>query len=195
MAPNAFYVALGIEENEPGYNAGKTAVESLGTTQQLSRSLWHLGTRHSLIDAFYRINNSMLDRRIASHAGLLILNPVTHHAKWYLEPFVSHVIQSQWDIRNNIFLSFNLEESPRKKQRILSVIHTLGTVAPIATSTWYLSSLHTTKEVFRALHTVLQRGDQLCLFDSTGTIAIWQGDLEQKPSLPASITIHAMRAV
>ena len=116
----------------------------------------------------------MMDRRIDSGAGLLVLDPITRKAKWHLRQPLSDLIKSHWSFQNNLFISFSLEDPSSNQQYVLERITKLGTWAPISKSTWYVSSAVSSKDALYYLLGGLGSGDKLCVFDSAGNQAVWQ---------------------
>lgn len=174
MEHTALYVALGMQEIDPGYKTVLPVIESLGQSIYLGTALWYLRSTHDIQESFRRINTSMMDRRIDSGAGLLVLDPVTRKAKWHLKQPLSDLIAAHWGYQNNIFISFSLLDASRNQQTVLERITKLGTWAPISKTTWYVSSSVSSKDAFYYLLGGLDSGDKLCVFDSAGNQAVWQ---------------------
>lgn len=174
MADTPLYVALGLQEKDPGYKTVRPVIESLGPSVYLGTALWHLRSKQGLKGSFQLINQSMMDRRIDSRAGLLVLNPSTRFAKWHLRQPLSDLLDAQWTYQNNIFISFSLQDPESNLQPVLDRITKLGAWAPISKTTWYISSSYSSKEAFYYMLGVLKSGDKLCVFDSTGNQAVWQ---------------------
>ena len=170
---NSLYVALGLQIQDAGYHIVADAAESIGKRMALTPSLWHVLTGYGLDDAFKEINTSMLDRRIDSYSSLLVINPTSGHAKWHLRQPLSDLITAHWAYEHNIFVSFSLAGSDLKYQHLIQCITKLGIWAPLSKDMWYLSTPASSKNVFQALLSVLDIGDQLCVFDSRGQIASW----------------------
>ncbi len=172
--PSNLYVAVGLEEPDPGFQSVARAVEALGVCTPIDPSLWHVQTKYMLEEVFRQLNTSMMDRRIDSDSGLLVLDPNTGQAKWHLKQPLSDLIQAHWAYENNLFISFSLKHREQNHRDLIDLITRLGIWAPISKSTWYVSSEHTVKDAFPWLTAPLMPGDQLCLFDNTGSLAIWQ---------------------
>ena len=168
------YVALGLQEKDPGYKTVRPVIESLGPVVPLGTALWHLRSKQDLKESFRLINTSMMDRRIDSSAGLLVLDPVNRFAKWHLKQPLSDLLDAQWTYQNNIFISFSLQKPGKNQQQILERITQLGTWAPISKTTWYVSASISSKEAFYYMLGALETGDKICVFDSTGNQAVWQ---------------------
>ena len=81
MENTALYVSLGLQEKDPGYLDVTPTIESLGQVTPLSSALWYLVSPHDIQEAFQTINTSMMNPRIDSSAGLLLLDPSTGYAK------------------------------------------------------------------------------------------------------------------
>ena len=174
MENTILYVALGLQEMDPGYPTVSPAIESLGETTRLNTDLWYVQTPHSLQEAFRQINTSMMNPRIDSNAGLLVLDPVSRYALWHLKQPLSDLIGAHWEYQNNLFISFALVDSARNRRLVLDSITRLGTWAPISRTTWYVSSAVSTKDAFHYLVQGLESGDRLCVFDNAGNQALWQ---------------------
>lgn len=174
MQHTSLYVAMELQEVDPGYRAVSPSIEALGQATPLGTALWQLSTALSLQEAFKRLNGSMMDRRIGAGAGLLVLDPLARHARWHLRQPLSDLIRAQWDYQNNLFISFSLAEETRNRQALLTHMTRLGIWAPISKTTWYVSSPVSSKDAFRYLLTTLESGDRLCVFDSAGNQAVWR---------------------
>ena len=174
MEHTALYVALGMQEMDPGYKAVLPVIESLGQPVSLGTALWYVRSTCDIKESFRRINTSMMDRRIDSGAGLLVLNPITRKAKWHLRQPLSDLIESHWGFQNNLFISFSLVDPTRNQQNVLERITKLGPWAPISKTTWYVSSAVSSKDALYYLLGGLGSGDKLCVFDSAGNQAVWQ---------------------
>ena len=174
MEHTPLYVALGLQEKDPGYKKVRPVIESLGPTVHLGTALWHLQSTQNLHESFKRINTSMMDRRIDSTAGLLVLDPMARFAKWHLRQPLSDLIESHWTYQNNVFISFSLQAPKVNQQCVLERITRLGTWAPISKSTWYVSASISSKDALYYMLGALESGDKLCIFDSTGNQAVWQ---------------------
>ena len=174
MEHTPLYVALGLQEKDPGYKAVCPVIESLGPSVALGTALWHLRSKQDLQESFRRINLSMMDRRIDSTAGLLVVDPAARFAKWHLRQPLSDLLDAQWTYQNNVFISFSLYQPENNQQKVLDRITQLGTWAPISKTTWYVSSSISSKDAFYFMLGALESGDKLCVFDSTGNQAVWQ---------------------
>ena len=168
------YIALGLQEMDPGYPTVLPAIESLGTATLIGTGLWYLQSKHTMQEAFTKINTSMMDRRIDSYAGLLVLDPATRFAKWHLRQPLSDLMQSHWEFQNNIFISFTLTNPDHNQRAVLERITRLGNWAPISKTTWYVSTSYTSKDALHYVLGALGSGDKLCVFDSAGNQAVWQ---------------------
>lgn len=167
------YVALGLQEHEIGYPIVAEASQAIGKRKVLTPSLWQLSTSFGIDDAFKTLNISMMDRRIDSYSSLLVFNPISGQAKWHLRQPLSDLVSAHWTYQNNVFISFSLMESSQNHKPIIQCITRLGIWAPLSKSTWYLSTAFSSKHVFQSLLSLLDVGDQLCVFDSKGQLAIW----------------------
>jgi len=173
MENTALYVSLGLQEKDPGYLDVTPTIESLGQITPLSSALWYLVSPHDIQEAFQAINTSMMNPRIDSSAGLLLLDPATGYAKWHLRQPLSDLLDAHWGYQNNIFISFSLKAAEKNQQMILNRIAQIGPWAPISRTTWYVSSSISTKDAFHYMLHDLEGGDRLCVFDSQGNQAVW----------------------
>lgn len=174
MENTALYVSLGLQEKDPGYLSVTPTIESLGHVTPLSQALWYLVTPHDIQEAFQKINNSMMNPRIDSSAGLLLLDPVSGYARWHLRQPLSDLLDAHWNHQNNIFISFSLKQPESNLRKVLERITQLGIWAPISKSTWYISASISSKEAMYYMLGALESGDKLCVFDSVGNQAVWQ---------------------
>lgn len=174
---HSLYITLGLDEQEAGYRIVAQATDSLGERTQVTPSLWQVKTLKDLDCAFKEINTSMLDRRIDSYSSLLVLDPTTREARWHLRQPLSDLLSAYWDYQNNVFISFSLSNTPNKQKQLIQCITELGIWAPLSKTIWYLSTTTSSKKVFQSLLNVLDAGDQLCVFDSHGQLALWQDDV------------------
>ena len=174
---HSLYVTLGLDEQEAGYSIVAQATDSLGERTLVTPTLWQVKTPKNLDCAFKEINTSMLDRRIDSYSSLLVLDPTTKEARWHLRQPLSDLLSAYWSYQNNVFISFSLSNISQKQQHIIQCITELGIWAPLSKTIWYLSTTVSSKKVFQSLLNVLDPGDQLCVFDSHGQLALWQDDV------------------
>ena len=89
-AHNNVFVALGLHENDPGYEHVTGSFKELGNCTMLHESLWLIHAQKDLRHVFKKINTSMLDRRIGSSSGFLVLNPHNGRTKWYFSRYISN---------------------------------------------------------------------------------------------------------
>lgn len=167
------YVALGLQEHEIGYPIVAQTTQSIGERRLLTPSLWQLTTSYPIEEAFKTLNASMMDRRIDSYSSLLIFDPISGQARWHLRQPLSDLMHAHWGYLNNVLISFSLLESSHNHKQLIQCITQLGIWAPLSKSTWYLSTSYSSKHVFQSLLSLLYAGDQLCVFDSQGQLAIW----------------------
>lgn len=172
MKHTALYVAIGLQESDPGYAVVSSAVESLGESVQLGPAIWHVKAIHTLQEAFRHINNCMMDRRIDGEASLLIIDPGSESASWHLRQPLSDLLRAQWGYQNNLFISFPWNEG--SSRAIVDCITELGPWAPISKTTWYVSTPYSSKEAFHYVLGQTEGVDQFCVLDSLGNLAIWQ---------------------
>ena len=167
------YVVLGLLEEELGYSVVAQAIRSQGKRKVLTPSLWQLTTTHGLNHLFKALNASMLDRRVDSNGSLFVLDPRSGKAKWHLGQPLSDLITAHWAFQNNIFVSFSLGNPSQNQKPFFYSLTQLGIWAPLSKTTWYLSTIHSSKHVFQSLLSLLNTGDQLCVFDNHGQLALW----------------------
>ena len=169
----SLFVAIGLDEGEPGHMRIAETVQSLGPWTPYHESLWRVNSAHSLDQAFKQINTSMIDRRIDGTAGLLMLDTSQGHVRCHLRRPVADVLKGCWDLRNNLFISFTLQNPNANYERVVGDVQALGTSAPIGKSIWYTSSAYSSKEAFRILISSMDSGDELMVFDERGNMALW----------------------
>lgn len=176
---SSLYIALGLREQDPGYEDVTEAIASLGASTPLHEGLWHLQTNKSIKDIFRKVNTSMLDRRIDGDTGLLVLETGSATAQWYLRRPVSGILEAMWGQKNDLFISFTLHDSDANYESILQDLQALGDAIAIGKNIWYLSSAYSSKEAFQILIGRMDRGDQLLVFDSAGNRATWHDRLDR----------------
>ena len=167
------YVALDLVESDAGYPIIRTVLENLGASIRITPTLWHVEGPYSLQHVFKTINTSMLDRRIDSDCSLLVLDPKLEQARWHLRQPLSDLMRAHWDYQQNVFISFQLAGKAPNWQTFMECITRLGIWAPLNKTIWYLSTPYSSKEVFQSLLDMLNSGDHLCIYDSSGNLATW----------------------
>ncbi len=180
-ASHCLYLALGIQESEPGFAVVSPVIGELGTTQKIGASFWKINTRFASDEAFKQINASMVDRRIDSSAALMLLDPANGSAKWHLQQPMADLINTYWNYQNNLFVSFKLDGSGQGRQAFFERLMHLGIWAPLSKSIWYVSSAFSSHDAFHYLVGELQRGEGISVLDSKGNIAFWQAGPDAKP--------------
>ena len=168
------FVALGLHEHDPGYGLVTASFEELGNCTPLHESLWLIDAEKDLNQVFKKINKSMLDRRIGSNSGFLVLNPHDGRTKWYFSQFISAVIDANWNIRNNFFVAFRLNNPLSNFKPLYDDLLALGTATPLSRSLWFVNSTYSAKEAYQLLIGRMEEGDQLCILDSDGHVATWE---------------------
>ena len=168
------YVALGIQESDPGFAVVSPTLSALGQASKISASFWQIKSTYSAEEAFKQINTSMLDRRIDGSATLMLLDPASGQAHWHLRQPLSDLIKSYWDYQNNLFVSFAPWDGHQNGPSFFERVTRLGMWAPISKTIWYVSTSIAAKDAFHYLIDVLEHGDRLSLLDSHGDIAFWQ---------------------
>lgn len=182
---NSLYVAVGLQEQDVGYPLVVGATESFGERKPLTNSLWKVITHYDLDIAFKEINTSMLDRRIDSYSSLLVFDSVSGKAKWHLRQPLSDLISAYWNYQNNVFISFSLDHPSTNLKQLIQRITKEGIWAPLSKNLWYLSTNTPSKLLFQSLLNPLEIGDQLCVFDSRGQLAIWNDSAR----IPMTLTL------
>ena len=170
---NSLYVAVGLQEQDVGYPIVVHATETFGERKPLTHSLWKVRTQLDVDIAFKEINTSMLDRRIDSHSSLLVFDSASGKAKWHVRQPLSDLISAYWNYQNNVFISFSLDQPSLNLKQLIQCITKAGIWAPLSKNLWYLSTNMPSKRLFQSLLDPLGIGDQLCVFDSRGQLAIW----------------------
>ena len=150
-ASHCLYLALGIQESEPGFSVVSPVIGELGKTQKIGASFWKITTAYGSDEAFKQINASMMDRRIASSATLMLLDPASGSAKWHLQQPMADLINTYWSYQNNLFVSFSLKDKGEGRQAFLERIMHLGIWAPLSKSIWYISTAYTTNAAWSRL--------------------------------------------
>ncbi len=177
---NHLYIALGIQETDPGYSAVFPVVESLGTAAKIGVSFWQIETAVTSQAAFQKINTSMLDRRIDSGAALMIFNPINGQAHWHLRQPLSDLVEAQWHYQNNLFVSICLCNPSNNERAVFDRITRLGLWAPLSKTMWYISSTYGSRDAFHYLTGVLEAGDSLAILDDSGNSAIWRTGVKNR---------------
>ncbi len=173
-AASNLFIAIGLEEEDPGYGLVTGSFEALGSCTPLTDSLWHLSSEQSIGRIFKRINMSMMDTRIGSGSGLLVLDADQGRAKWFFSRPISDILSAYWHQRNNLLVSFKLHDPKVNYMDIFQDIRALGAWTPISQHLWYVNSDYSSKEAFQILMGRMDRGDELCVLDAHGNMATWQ---------------------
>ena len=181
---NNVFVALGLHEHDPGYEHVIRSFQDLGTCTALHESLWLIHAKKDLTHVFKKINTSMLDRRIGSSSGFLVLNPHDGRIKWYFNRHIYSVLDTNWNMRNNFFVAFKLRDPRANFKDIYDDLQTIGISTPLSRSLWYVNSAYSAKEVYQLLIGRLDAGDQLCILDSDGHVVTWADRRGQITLLP-----------
>ena len=171
---NYLYVALDIQDTDPGFAIVSPAISALGQALKIGASFWQIKSTYSAEEAFKQINASMLDRRIDSGATLMLLDPQSGQARWHLRQPLSDLIKSYWEYQQNLFVSFSLQDGNEHGRPFFDRMTRLGMWAPVSKTIWYISTAYTTKDAFHYLIGSLENGDRLALLNSQGDIAFWQ---------------------
>ncbi|MEM8487881.1 MAG: hypothetical protein AAF564_20185 [Bacteroidota bacterium] len=187
-ASHCLYLALGIQESEPGFSVVSAVIGELGKTQKIGASFWKINSRFASDEAFKQINASMVDRRIDSSAALMLLDPANGSAKWHLQQPMADLINTYWDYQNNLFISFSLQDAGQNRQAFFERLMHLGIWAPLSKTIWYLSSAFSSNDAFHYLVSALKGGEGLSVLDSKGNIAFWQAGPGAKPQDPPTQT-------
>lgn len=195
---NNVFVALGLHENDPGYELVTSSFQALGKCTALHESLWLIKAHQDLNHVFKKINKSMLDRRIGSSSGFLVLNPHDGRTKWYFSKYIYSILDANWNIRNNFFLAFKLRDPRANFKLIYDDLQAIGISTPLSRSLWFVNSKYSAKEVYQLLIGRLGVGDQLCILDSDGHVVTWadrRGQITLLPqvgpqNVPTKASIH-----
>ncbi|MFK7846790.1 MAG: hypothetical protein AB8G77_15925 [Rhodothermales bacterium] len=171
------YVALDIQESDPGFAVVCPAITGLGKSAKIGPSFWQLETELTSVDAFKQINASMMDRRIDSHATLMLLDPSNGEAKWHLRQPMAELIRTYWGYQNNLLISFNLKDGQAGNRKFIERMTQLGVWAPLSKTIWYISSSYKSADAFHFLTGALEAGSGFSMLDGRGNIALWQNGL------------------
>lgn len=184
-ASHCLYLALGIQESEPGFPVVSPVIGGLGKTQKIGASFWKIHTSFASDEAFKQINASMVDRRIDSSATLMLLDPANGSAKWHLQQPMADLINTYWEYQNNLFVSFSLNDAGQGRQAFFERLMHLGIWAPLSKTIWYISSAFSSNDAFHYLVGEIKSGEGISVLDSKGNIAFWQAGpaaMTQAPS-------------
>ena len=193
MTSHVLYIALGLQPPDPGFGPVADLIHTLGDSTVLGQSLWHLVTECDADAVFKQLNTSMMDRRIDSTAGLIVVDPAGSNACWHLRQPLNDLLQAQWGFANNLFIAFDLKQPDTNQQAFLQRLTRIGTWAAISKTTWYVSASTSTRDALYYLSEALLEGDRLCIFDSTGNHARWESGkapTRSKPAVPATSLPH-----
>lgn len=172
-APHTLFIALGLRIEEPGYGFVMEHIKSLGEIAHFNEGVVHIQTRFNIDRTFKKINEFLVNSRVDSNTSLVVLEPKTRKAKWYLGLGASGVLNTHWrNTRTNLFVCLNSEKEP--KQRFLHDLHVLGKAVRISKTMWYVNSIYSPRDAFRLLSSHLHKGDRLTVFDDAGGIKTWQ---------------------
>ena len=132
----------------------------------------------------------MMDRRIGSNSGHLVLNPHNGCTKWYFSSYISSVIDTNWNIRNNFFVAFKLKDPRVNFKGLYDDLLTIGLSTPLSRALWFVNSTYSSKEVYQLLIGRLEPGDQLCILDSDGHVTTWEDRRGQIAWMPQITPQH-----
>lgn len=166
-----FYISVGTYPHEPGFGRIALTLHSLGRATHIHHSLWHLKSTAAAVEVFRAINQSLIDRRIDGHTGVLILDTARGDSQWHLPFSISSMLSQNWQQKSNLFISFTIEQKKTRKN-LLHLIDSLGSAACIDASCWYVSSRYAVKEVFQLMAGLLGKKDELFFFDDQGHTAM-----------------------
>ena len=189
-----FIVALGMRAGDMGYRHVLHAISRLGKVAHFNEGLLFLETTLSIDQAFKRINQSIIDPRIPSDVGLLILDTRLTHAKWYLNREISEVLIGHWHDRTNLFVCHD----NCANQKLVYDINALGLAVPISEHIWYVSTTYSPREAYQILSSSREEKDRLTVFDANGRVRSWQSERSRiriqigggTEHLPKHATIH-----
>ncbi len=169
--PSDFYISVGAYEHEPGFDQVANVIRGLGDATHIHNSLWHLKTSVSIEEIFRAINRSLVDTSINAHTGVLVLDIIRRETQWHLPIAVSIPMAKTWNQRSNLFVSFSVKHQ-KTRSSLLQLVDSLGSIACIDGSCWYVSSKYSVREVFQLLAGVLGKKDELFFFDDAGNAAM-----------------------
>ena len=151
-------IALGMGAEDPTYPALMETIETMGKAVVLGEGLFRLDTGHSIDNVFARINERLIDPRMDSGVGLVVIDPQGGRAKWYLSLEASALLNRCWRHRNNLFISgavYSVQE--------------LGPATHIGASLWYVSSRFTPAQAQEILS---EKSDSpVTIIDAVGYVA------------------------
>ena len=169
--PVSLFIALGLQPGEPGYDFVMRHVEELGDVAHFNEGLMYVETSHKIDKAFKLLNECLTDPRMDCDTPLVVLDPKSMRAKWYLSLQVSGVLNANWRRRNNLFVCHKAGQDPNT---LVPYIQALGVAAPISKTTWYVSCAYSPTEAFKILSSFMDAGDRLTVFDAMGRVKSWQ---------------------
>lgn len=170
-SPSDFYISVGAYEHEPGFGQVAKTIHALGMATHIHNSLWHLKTTTSIEEIFREINRSLVDTSINAHTGVLILDIIRRETRWHLPIAVSTPMAETWNYRSNLFISFSVKHQ-KTRSSLLKLVDSLGSIACIDGSCWYVSSQYSVREVFQLLASILGKKDEMFFFDDAGNAAM-----------------------
>ena len=198
-APHTLLISIGLGVSDPGYAPVMSGIRTLGKVAHLNEGILHLQTSCSIERAFKKINALLVDSRVDSGTSLVVIEPKSGQAKWYLGLDVSGILNVHWrNRRKNLFVCLKSIKAPRA--RFLQDLQVLGKVARISKSVWYVNSIYSTRDAYRVLSGNIHEGDRLTVFDDSGAIQTWQTEgtrvtvqvpVKEDPR-PKRATIHKM---
>ncbi|MFK7843661.1 MAG: hypothetical protein AB8G77_00065 [Rhodothermales bacterium] len=167
-----YFIAVGMRAGDLGYRHVIHEISKLGEVAHFNEGLLYLTTTLSIDQAFKRINKSIIDPRIPSDVGLLIVDAANARAKWYLNCEVSQILADNWHERTNLFVCH--DNCANKK--LVYDINALGQAIPISEHIWYVSTTYTPKEAYQILCDSKESEDRITIFDATGKVKSWQSE-------------------
>ncbi len=197
---NCFFVAFGMRAGDLGYRQVVREIASLGEIAHFNEGLVYLTSKLTIDQVFKKINKSIVDPRIPSDVGLLIVDYKNAHAKWYMSREVSEVLIELWHNQNNLFICHN----DCSNKNLIYDINALGQAIPLGEHIWYVSTKYSPREAYQILSECQSPEDRLTVFDSTGKAKSWQSSrpvitvpaplqTQHLPHLPSRATIHQPR--
>ncbi len=180
QADKYLYVALGIQESDPGFMVVCPVINDIGKSVKIGPSFWQIETTLTSAVAFKQINSSMIDRRIDSHAALMLLDPSKGEAKWHLRQPMAELIKTYWGYQNNLLISFNLGDEQKNNRKFIERMTLLGMWAPLSKTIWYISSAYKSADAFHFLTGALEAGDEFSMLDGRGNVALWQNGFHSR---------------
>jgi len=167
-------IALGLRVTEPGYSLLGEAIDALGPSRRMHEAFWMVQTGLAPRKVFEHLNTHLLDRRIASHAGILVLDADAGKARWHWDEPVTSALSCTWHRRTNLFLSLDLTARNDPMRAAASYLRALGLCVPLNERLWYVSTDFSLQDAYQVLLLQTAGACNLLMCDALGNIAGWQ---------------------